>query len=63
MKKIITVLVSTWQRTYSRCMRSTPVALANNNARILWAIMTRGGCYQPGHRNAHYLPTNSPLAA
>ena len=40
--------------------KAAAVALANKTARILWAIMANGGRYQPGHRNALYLPAHNP---
>ena len=36
--------------------KAAAIALANKNARILWTIMAHGGRYQPGHRNASFLP-------
>jgi transposase len=32
------------------------IALANKTARIAWAIMVNGGCYEAGHRNADHRP-------
>jgi transposase len=35
-----------------RCFRVAAVALAAKNARIVWALLTRGQTYQPGHQPA-----------
>jgi len=32
--------------------RAVTVAVANKMARIIWALMVRGGSYQPGHQPA-----------
>ena len=34
--------------------KQAAVAIANKTARIAWAIMVRGGVYEPGHRAAQY---------
>ena len=43
--------------------KAAAVALANKTARIAWAIMARGGIYQPGHRATKYLTAELAAAA
>ena len=45
--------VSKWlhQLKVRTCWQKAAVALANKNARIIWAIMTRGVAYDPNYRS------------
>lgn len=43
--------------------KQAAVAMANKMARVLWALLVRGGTWQAGHRNAGYLPAARPAGA
>lgn len=43
--------------------KQAAVAIANKTARVLWALLVKGGTWQPGHRPSPYLPAEPAAAA